>query len=270
MVLIAPDSHLLRDRDQDEYANAVGGGCTDMSLCQRDIGTHHTINSGLPLTMKDVEANCYLREQLMMATQCDGLNDPELTTHHNAHYNEEQDREEVSNLRYIARAAFHGQPCLLYPDDAEQVHKSGTIDEDKAFYCSLLRSPFSITSVIAEAPSHASSDTASFDVCIMTDDELCGLFDTARCNADVPFPRTAYLLHQRCTSERRPYLKIFTKEFAAESDTICDDTNATKMGVNKKCTPSFNVASWKEQIVAFRSFESLFVGSKHDSASRVL
>jgi hypothetical protein len=195
---------------------------------------HHTITSGLPLAMKDAEANCYRSEQLTTATQWDDLNDAKSTTHHNAHYKEEQDQEEVSILWYITRAAFHGQPCLIYPDDAEQVHKSGTINEDKAFYFSLQRSPFSITSAIAEALSHASGDTSSFDGCIMTNDELCGIFGTAQCNADVPFPCTAYLLHQRCTSERRSYLKILMKEWAAESDTICDDTNAAKMGVNKK------------------------------------
>jgi len=240
-VLIAPDSPLLLYRDQDDYANAVvGGGCTDMSSSQMDMDTHHTIASGLPLAVKDAEANCYRSEE--------------------AHHKQEQDQEEVSILRYITRAAF---------DDYEQVHKSVTIDEDEAFFSPLQRSPFSKKSASAEAPSYASGDTSSFDGCIMTDDELCGLFGTVRCNADVPFPRTAYLLHQRCTSEIRPYLKILMKERVAESDNIFDDAYPTKC-VNKNCTSSFHAASRKERIVAFRSFESLLLGNKHDSASRVL
>ncbi len=69
-----------------------------MSSSQRDIDMHHTITSGLPLAMKDAEANCYRSEQLTTATQWDDLNDAKSTTHHNAHYKEEQDQEEVSIL----------------------------------------------------------------------------------------------------------------------------------------------------------------------------
>ncbi|KAL3793702.1 hypothetical protein ACHAW5_008049 [Stephanodiscus triporus] len=238
-VMGSNDSHGYNRTD--DYANAVvGGGCTDMSSSQRDVDTHHTIASDLPLAVKDAEANCYRSEE--------------------AQYNQEQDQEEVSIHQYITRAAF---------DNAEQVHKSGTIDEDEAFFSPLQRSPFSKKSASAEAPSYASGDISSFDGCIMTDDELCGLFGTARCNADVPFPRTAYLLHQKCTSEMRPYLKILMKECVAERDNIFDDANPTKC-VNKNCSSSSHAASRKEQLVAFRSFESLLLGNKHDSASRVL
>jgi hypothetical protein len=37
------------------------------------------------------------------------------------------------------------------------------------------------------------------------------------------------------------------------------------MDLNRDGSPSFDVASWKEQIVDFRAFEeSLFFGDKHD------
>jgi hypothetical protein len=79
------------------------------------------------------------------------------------------------------------------------------------------------------------------------------------------------MLHQRCASDKRTYLKIltngsaFTNGSASEGNGIRANTDITEMDLNRNGSPSFDVASWKEQIIDFRAFEeSLFFGDKHD------
>ncbi len=250
------------------------GGCNNRSSSRSGMDKHRAITIGLSLASKDLEENYNRSEQPYTADRGDDLSGFKSAICHNAHYREEQERKEVAIRRCIsssARAAFHGPPHLLYPRNDEQDHTSRMIDEDEASFFTLQRSPFSENSAIVEASSHASGDTSSFDDCTVTDDELCGLFGTLRCGADAPFPRSAFMLHQKCAPEKRPYLKMLTKRGAAEGTGIRADTNITEMDLNRNGNPSFDVALRKEQIVAFRAFEeSLFFGEEHDWASRVL
>lgn len=229
---------------------------------------HRAITICLSLASKDLEENYNRSKQPYTADRGDDLSGFESAIRHNAHYGEDQEWKEVAIRRCIsssARAAFHGPTHLLYPRNDEQDHTSRMTDEDEASFSTLQRSPFSENSAIVEASSHASGDTSSFYGCMVVDDELCGLFGTVRCGADAPFPRSAFMLHQRCASDKRPYLKMLTNGSASEGNGIRANTDITEMDLNRNGSPSFDVASWKEQIIDFRAFEeSLFFGDKHD------
>ena len=226
---------------------------------------HSAITIGLSLASKDLEENYNRSEQPYAADRGDDLSGVKSTIRHNAHHEEEQEQKEVGICQCIslsARAAFHGPPHLLYPCNDEPDHMSRMTNKDEASLSTLQRSPFSENLAIVKAASHASGNSSLFDGCMVADDELCGLFGTVRCGADAPFPCLVFMLHQRCASENRPYLKMLTHGSA--------NTNITEMDLNGNGNPSFDVASWKEQIVAFRAFKESLFGEKHDWKEQIV